>query len=170
MISRAAASLIAVALGAACAHDPPAAAPPCTDPEPLRVVVQAGGHLNPDDGGNALATVVRVYQLKRDTKLVEASVDDVADKGKEVLGDDVVGQDEMMLQPGETQERTLARAPDTAFIAVVGLFRKPTGNGWRAIYRLPAFDTNHCHARPAAAGKKGAAVTFVLDESRVDAR
>src|SRR5947208_377418 len=104
MVSRLAARFVVVALALAsgCAHDP-AAAPPCVDPEAFKVVVQAGGRINPDDKGRALATVVRVYQLRRANKLGDATMDDITERGKEVLGDDLIAEEEMMLQPGETQ-------------------------------------------------------------------
>jgi type VI secretion system protein VasD len=155
---------------AACGHTPPPEPAPCDAPEPLILTLRAADRLNPDDAGQSLATAVRVYQLKKADKLGEATLDDLIEKGKELLGADVLGEEELTLQPGEKQQRTLERPAEMGFIGVVAMFRRPTGNGWRLMHRLPAFDTKHCH--PPADGKPRAplSVQVLLEESRVDAR
>jgi type VI secretion system VasD/TssJ family lipoprotein len=166
-----AAALIAAASG--CAHAPPPAVEPCTAPEPLRVGLRASPRLNPGEKGEALATVVRLYQLKGTAKLVGASFDDLLDHDRDTLGEDFVGVQEVTINPGDKLDPPAARNPDAAYVAAVALFRQPAATTWRAFKKLPAVNPQHCHATndkgkspPAADG----AVRFFLDENRVELR
>src|SRR4051812_25796159 len=93
---------MAAALGVAafgCSHSapPPAAAAPtpapgaapapkaCAAPEPLHVSLTASVRLNPGEKGEALATVVRIYQLKGVGKMIGVSFDDLLDHDKDTL-------------------------------------------------------------------------------------
>jgi type VI secretion system VasD/TssJ family lipoprotein len=162
--------VLAVACGlAACAHAPP---PPCSSPEPLRVNLKASPHLNPSEKGEALATVVRVYQLKGTGKIAVASFDDLLDHDKDTLGEDFVAVQEVTLEPTETLNPPLVRSPDATHVAVVALFRKPTGTAWRAIEKLPAPDPQYCNA-PLANGKgppsKDPTLRFEVYDNRIAA-
>lgn len=179
-------ALLAAALGTwggvgACAHDkPPApgaavtpapakpgAPPPCEKPEPLAVMLAASSRLNPGDKGEALATVVRLYQIKGREKITGASFDEMLDRDKETLGDDLLGVQEMTINPGETLRPAVIRNPEAGYLAAVALFRKPGAAGWRAVRKLPAPNALFCHGSNTAARDE---VRFVLDESRVELR
>ena len=158
----------------ACSHaSAPAAqqpAPPCPSPEPLRLNLRASAHLNPSDKGEALATVVRVYQLKGTGKIAVASFDDLLDRDKDALGEDFVAVQEITLSPGATVDPPLVRSPEATHAAVVALFRKPSSTTWRVIEKLPAPDPQYCH--PAPASKTGPApkdptLHIQLDENRI---
>jgi len=174
-ISRLGAAAIAILVG--CAHSsspsPPATAvPPCPPPEPLRISLQAAKHLNPSERGEPLATVVRIYQLKGTGKIGVASFDDLLDHDRDTLAEDLVGVQEVTVNPGVTIEPPLARNGEASHIAVVGLFRRPTGTSWRAVEKLPPPDPQFCH--PPAANKKGPppkdpTLRFSLEENHVAA-
>jgi len=156
----------------ACLHSPPPpAAAPCTTPEPLRVNVRASARLNPGEKGEALATVVRIYQLKGVAKLTGASFDDLLDHDKDTLGDDLLGQQEITINPGDQATPPLQRNPDAGYLLAVALFRQPAGTNWRAVKKLTAPDPDYCHAGD---GKKTPAydssVRFFLDENRIELR
>lgn len=155
-------AVLAVTVGvlpAACSHAPPpapakspaaaapapGAPPPCTTPEPLGLTLQASAQVNPGEKGEALATVVRLYQLKGTGKLQGASFDDILDHDKETLGEDFVGVSELTINPGETLDPPLVRSPDANYLAAVALFRRPAGTTWRAVQRLAPPDPQHCH-------------------------
>jgi type VI secretion system VasD/TssJ family lipoprotein len=162
--------LMAMALAASCAHAPPTPPPPCPPPEPLHVTLRASPRLNPSDRGEPLATVVRIYQLKGTGKIGVASFDDLMDHDRDALGEDFVAVQEVTLTPGATLTPPLFRSPDATYVAVVGLFRRPTGTSWRAVDRLPPPDPQFCH--PAPAPKKGSppkdpTLRFSLEENRV---
>jgi type VI secretion system protein VasD len=155
-----------------CAHtqEPP---PPCTSPEPLRVTIKASPQLNLGEKGEALATVVRLYQLKTTAKLGGASFDEVMDHDHDVLGDDFVSVQEVTVNPGERLTPPLARSPEASYVAAVALFRQPAGSAWRVFGKLPAPDAQHCHrAEGDATQPRGAVrgVQFLLDENRIELR
>jgi type VI secretion system protein VasD len=146
-----------------CRHAPEAA-PPCQDPEPLRLVLRGSERLNPGDKGEPLATVVRVYQLKGSGKIADAGFEELLDNDKTVLGDDLLGMQELTLHPSERLDPAVPRTDGAQYLAVVGLFRQPAGTSWRVLYHLPTPDPQHCHRKSAAV------VQMVLEENRVELR
>lgn len=168
--------MVALAAGfCACSHASPPATqqpgpPPCPTPEPLRINLRASPHLNPSEKGEALATVVRVYQLKGTGKIAVASFDDLLDHDKDALGEDFVAVQEVTLSPAAAVDPPLVRSSEATHVAVVALFRKPASTTWRVIEKLPAPDPQYCH--PASAGKSGPApkdptLHLRLDENRI---
>jgi type VI secretion system VasD/TssJ family lipoprotein len=152
-----------------CSHKPEPL-PPCTDPETLRLVLRASDRLNPGEKGEALATVVRLYSLKGADKLSDAPFEEILDRDTQALGEDLVSKSELTLHPAERIEQPLKRPDGVMYVAVVALFRQPTGTSWRVLYRLPEPDPNHCH--PDAKGRKKAPrpVPVLLEENRVELR
>jgi type VI secretion system protein VasD len=155
-------ALLAMIVGG-CRHAPEPA-PPCTDPEPLRLVLQGSERLNPGDKGEPLATAVRVYQLKGSGKISDAGFEELLDNDKAVLADDLLGMQELTLHPAERLDPPVTRLDGAQYLAVVALFRQPAGTSWRVLYHLPAIDPQHCHR------KATAPVQMVLEENRVELR
>ncbi len=106
-------------------------------PAPVDVTVTAGARLNPDDAGQSLPTVIRIYQLKSASRAEGAQFEDLYRRDKEVLGDDLLQVDEVVLSPGETVRKTVPGDKGARAVMVVGVFRRPAGNGWRYIAELP---------------------------------
>ncbi len=106
-------------------------------PVPVDVTVTAAARLNPDDAGQSLPTVIRIYQLKSASKAENAQYEDIYRRDKEVLGDDLLQVDEVVLSPGDIARRTVSGEKGARAVMVVGVFRKPSGNGWRIITELP---------------------------------
>jgi type VI secretion system protein VasD len=175
-------ALSALALSVGCGHAPPpaAAAPPCAMPEPLRVSVQASQRLNPGERGEALATVVRLYQLKGSGKIASASFDDLLDHDRDALGEDFLAVQEVTINPGDKLDPPLTRNPDTTTLGAVALFRQPAGTTWRSIVKLAPPDPQYCHAAEHASDHasdkdKTAKLTdgttrIFLDENRLELR
>lgn len=154
---------------------PPPPLAPCTTPEPLRVTLQASPRINPGEKGEPLAVVVRLYQLKGTTKLQGAGFDDLLDRDKEILGDEIVASQEVTINPGEKLEPPLSRNPEAQYMAAVALFRRPAGTTWRTARRLLAPDPLFCHPGAAQAAKtvgfgSDTSILFLLDENRIDTR
>lgn len=145
---------------AGCAHAPPP--PPCDQPEPITVVLKAGEPLNPDDSGQSFPTIVRVYMLKSANLLETTTADEVVRHDKEVLGGDLVEVQEVTVKPRGSETLTFKRQDEAKQLAVVGLFRAPTGNTWRAIETLPAPDKDFCHRT-----NGGPRIYLTLDGNRV---
>jgi type VI secretion system protein VasD len=158
---------VAVWLGA-CAHGSPAAEP-CKEPPPIAVLLEASDRLNPDDRGSSLTTIVQVLQLKDVRRLEAAEFQDVWQHPKEVLEDDLIASDELTLEPGQTVTRQLSRDPKATFIVVLGVFRRPAGQVWRSILRLPEVTPELCAAAKKP-GQQPPPLHFYLEDYRVEAR
>jgi type VI secretion system protein VasD len=114
----------------------------CESPPSLKLGLQASDRVNPDDQGRALATVVRVYQLKSIAKLERAEFEDIWLRASDTLAGDLIKVDEFTLFPTDKLVKPLELDKDAAFVAAVALFRKPTGSSWRTIAELPAKKCN----------------------------
>jgi type VI secretion system VasD/TssJ family lipoprotein len=178
-----AASLVGAPFGCSHSAPPPAAAPAapaapppakaCTAPEPLRVTLTASPRLNPGEKGEALATVVRLYQLKGVGKMMGVSFDDLLDHDKDTLGDDFLAMQEVTINPGDRLEPPVVRNADARYILAVALFRQPTGTTWKVTKRLNSPDPDYCHTPPPAKGTQAAndgTVRLFLDENRIELR
>jgi type VI secretion system protein VasD len=106
-------------------------------PAPIRLRVDPAARLNPDDGGESLPTALRVYQLSSSARASNVEMLDLLRDPKEALGDTVLATEELLLEPGVRVERTLAREKGAQALLVAGVFRRPTGQGWRQIVELP---------------------------------
>ena len=96
--------------------------------------------------------------------LETSGADEVLRHDREVLGADLLETQEVTVRPGTTEKLTFKRQDDAKQLAIVGLFRAPTGNTWRAIEKLPAADTEFCRAK---AENAGARINITLDANRV---
>jgi type VI secretion system VasD/TssJ family lipoprotein len=171
----------ALSMPPACSHAPPPVAAasasqppaPCSTPEPQRINVAASPRLNPGEKGEALATVVRLYQLKGIGKLTGVSFDDLLDHDKDALGEDLLGVQEVTVNPGEKLEPTVKRNPDTGYLMAVALFRQPAGTTWKVVKKLAPPDPQHCHvvaAQKNAQRVNDGTVRLFLDEYRLELR
>ena len=157
--------LLAGAASLSCAHTPS----PCPTPEPIRVGVRASDRLNPGESGESLSTTVRLYQLKDASKLQAASLEQILDNDRAVLGDDLVSVKEITLYPGEAATPSLNRREGATILAVVAFFRHPSGSAWRVASKLAPPDAQYCHA-PGGGNAEAArpALRFGLQDSRVE--
>jgi type VI secretion system protein VasD len=105
-------------------------------PAPVEVTVTAAARLNPDDSGQSLPTIIRIYQLKAASKAEGAMFEDLYRRDKELLGEDLLQVDEVVLSPGETVRKAVAGDKGARAVMVLGVFRRPSGNGWRIITEL----------------------------------
>ncbi len=123
-------------------------------PGPIKVSIRASKRLNPDEQGQSLPTVVKVFQLKSPGKAEGADFDGLYRREKETLGEDLVQVDEMVIGPDQEETRTLARDKAVKAVAVVAVFRRPAGTSWRSIVELP--------------GSSGAELSFVLEDYHIE--
>jgi type VI secretion system protein VasD len=149
-------------LAGACGHQQPP--PPCKV-EPLRLSIEAAPQVNLDEKGKPLPTTLRIYQLKDTAKLETATFDDLLDHDKDTIGPDLVGVQEVVINPGERIEPPIVRHAEADFVGVLALFRNPAGTFWRLSRPLPPGDPEHCRQTAKAAGLR-----FYLEENRVENR
>jgi type VI secretion system protein VasD len=107
-------------------------------PPPIRIELVASTRLNPDDQGNALPTLVRVYQLSSAARARGAELTDLLRDPKVVLGEDLLSVDEVLLTPGEKTEKVVARDKEARAVLVAAVVRRPAAAGWRDVVELPA--------------------------------
>ncbi len=109
----------------------------CEVPGAVNLVVTTEERLNPDPDGRALPTVLRLFQLAELSGVETASFEELWRDAEQVLGESVVGADELTVYPARRLERRFERNPDANYLLAMGLFRRPGGTSWRAILELP---------------------------------
>jgi len=146
--------------------------PPCDNPPPFYVWLDGSDRLNPSGGGQSLTTQVQVLQLRSPAKLERADFADVWQRSKETLGEDLLEVNEVTLDPGGRVTTGFVRNPKAGYIAVVGLFRQPTGTSWRAVQPLPVPTSSQCESDPEPVKKVPTAgdhvLRFFLEDFRVE--
>lgn len=134
-----AAPLAVGAVGIACSSQtvvPIQAAQGCT----LQVVgmtIIASPKINPEDDGSPRPVQLRLYQLKTDTRLLNASFDQIWKDDKGTLQDDLVKVDEFPVFPDTRTEVKFERNEAALFVVAVALFRNPKGRSWWTEFELP---------------------------------
>jgi type VI secretion system protein VasD len=118
----------------------------CDLPPPLFLTIAAGPNLNPSEEGEALPTLVRVFQLSSMTKAETLESKDFWEHPSETLGPDLIAQEELTLEPGERVSRWVNRRGPTNYIVAVALFRAPTGTSWRTVVPLAPVLEDDCPA------------------------
>lgn len=127
--------LLAVAatlLLTACAKDP---APAIADKAaaPLILHLQAIAGLNPGADGQPAPVRVRVYELKNAAAFARADYFALADRAQATLGNDLVDQDEVLVQPGEYRKVVRQLNPATRQLGLVVGYRALDQAAWRQV-------------------------------------
>jgi type VI secretion system protein VasD len=126
-------------IGIACSSSTPVIVQPpksCT----LQVVgmtIIASPKINPEDDGSPRPVQLRLYQLKTDNRLLNASFDQIWKEDKATLQDDLVKVEEFPVYPDTRTEVKFERSPDALFVVGVALFRTPKGRNWWTEFELP---------------------------------
>lgn len=102
----------------------------------IRISVAGSKTLNLDDGGNPLPVIVRVYQLKGKEKIEGADFISLWKDDQKILEGDLLDRQEITLLPNTKIEVKVDPNKDSEYLALMALFRKPQGNGWREIVPL----------------------------------
>ena len=160
--------LLSGLLAGACTHTPPAPAV-CEEPPPFLIRLDASERLNPDDQGRSLPTNIQVFQLKDARRFEAAEFQDLWQRPKDVLEEDLLAVDELTLEPGQKLAREVNRTPKAEYLAVVGVFRRPAGLVWRAVERLPRVRPEDCRPTSKDASRE-AALRFLIEDYRVESR
>jgi type VI secretion system protein VasD len=122
----------------ACGGGTPAAKAPEKCPtQSITVSVLSSPTINRTSEGEARPVVVRIYQLKADARLYNASFEGVWKDDKNSLSEDLVSSQELEIYPGTRTDVKFERPPAVNHIAGVALFSNPTGRAWFASLDLP---------------------------------
>lgn len=161
-----------LALSAAgCSAGPPAAAVKPCDVQVVTLNIYAADNINPNEKGNPRPVVVRLYQLKNDVKMENATYDEILLRHKEVLEDDLMKVDEVEIFPNDLVQVKFERIKEATVLAGVALFRTPKGNSWKTFYAFPPMPAEAaCGGRAVDGGKPEAdpKTSFFLESGKID--
>jgi type VI secretion system protein VasD len=145
-------------------------APTCRVPTATELEIETSDRVNTDQGGAALPTIIRLYQLKNLSALQSASFDDMLDRPKETLGDSIVHEDEVTIYPGQILVRRFERELKADFIVGVAIVRNPVGTAWRTMqeYPIPGDPCQEQDDPEAAPTIPDLRVRIFMDEYRVE--
>ena len=101
------------------------------------VTVIASPKINPEVSGDARPVQLRLYQLKTDTRILNASFEQIWKDDKATLQDDLVKVDEFPVYPDTRTEVKFERDDSALFVVGVALFREPKGRSWWTEFELP---------------------------------
>ncbi len=126
------ASLIAVvALVAGCASGGP---PPDVN---IRGSITVVADVNPDALGRPSPLMIQIYELAAIDKFENAEYFAIADAPEATLGADLLGLEQKMLAPGESQPYDAEFDPNTRYIGVIAGYRDIHQATWRATVEMP---------------------------------
>lgn len=158
--------------GCAAAEPPPVAPKPC-DVQIVTLNIYAADNINPNENGNPRPVVVRLYQLKNDVRMENATYDDILLKDKETLQDDLMKVDEVSVFPNDLVQVKFERIKEASVLAGVALFHSPKGTSWKTYYGFPLLPGEAaCGGRESDAGKAEAQAdpktAFFLESTKID--
>ncbi|MBL8742850.1 MAG: type VI secretion system lipoprotein TssJ, partial [Myxococcales bacterium] len=143
---------------------------PC-DKQIVTLDIYGAGNINPNESGNPRPVVVRLYQLQSDLNLQNARYDDVLLRPEEVLGKDVMKQDDVTVFPSDHLQVKFERIKEAAFLGGVALFHGPKGQSWKTFYEFPLPPGEAaCGGRGEDAGKGVAdpKTAFFIESAKID--
>lgn len=103
----------------------------------IALYIQAAQDLNLDEEGNALPTVVRVYQLSGDLSTRNLDFMELWEDHEAALGDDYISHKEFQIYPDSAELIQIAPDKGARHILAFGAFQQPVGNTWFRLYNIP---------------------------------
>lgn len=107
-------------------------------PIPSKGSIAASADVNPNPEGRPSPIVLRVFELRTADAFRNADFFSLYRDSKKVLGQDLLGQQEFELHPGETRDFKQQLPVGTRFVGVVAAFRDLDRASWRALAAVPA--------------------------------
>jgi type VI secretion system VasD/TssJ family lipoprotein len=98
------------------------------------LTIGASPRVNAAAGGDGRPVQVRIYLLKNDSHLKNAQFEDVWERDKDVLAEDLIKSDQQTVFPGQEKQIVLSPTDETHSIAAVALFREPHERSWFVTY------------------------------------
>lgn len=163
-------ALVLIASIALCAGGCGSVVATCVVPSAVELEIETSDRVNIDQSGEALPTIIRLYQLKNLSAVQSATFDDMLDRPKETLGESIVHEDEVTIYPGQILVRRFEREPKADFLIGVAIVRNPVGTAWRTIQEFPlpgdpCKEQDDPEAAPTLADLR---IRMFLDEYRIE--
>jgi len=162
---------LAVSLASGCSAPPPVEEPKPCDKQIVTLDIYGAGNINPNESGNPRPVVVRLYQLQSDLNLQNARYDDVLLHAEEVLGKDVMKQDDVTVFPTDHLQIKFERMKEASFLGGVALFHGPKGQSWKTFYEFPLPPGEAACGGREGDGGKGVAdpkTAFFIESAKID--
>lgn len=140
---------------------PAPAPPPACQREAAALALAASEGVNANAGARGLPVGVRLYQLRSDARLRNATFDAVWQDDRAVLKGDLLEMHEQTAYPGQSLHWKLSLNPEAAVIAAVALFREPKGKDW-----FVTFDLDPLRAQPPCPAAEPV-ISLWLDRSKI---
>jgi len=103
----------------------------------VKAVIGVAEELNPDYQGRSSPVNVIVFQLASADAFDNADFFSLYEPGAAVLGGDLLGRTQLLLQPGEQREWIAEFDRETRFVGVIAAYRDIENAQWRATVALP---------------------------------
>jgi type VI secretion system protein VasD len=162
---------LGAAAAAGCSSTPPPEPPEPCDVQIVTLSIYAADNINPNENGNPRPVVVRLYQLKNDVRMENATYDQILLQDKEVLGDDLAKVDEVEVFPNDLVEVKFERIKEASHLAGAAMFHSPKGNSWKTFYVFPLPPGEaQCGGRDSDAGPPEAdpRAAFFIESTKID--
>ena len=94
--------------------------------------------------GLSVPVLVRVYQLKDNQALENATYDELVSQGERALRDDLVEERVVVIKPGEAAQLNTPLRGEAQYVGVVALFRSPDiiQDTWRLVLHRDDLDSD----------------------------
>ena len=101
---------------------------------PVSVFLNAHKDMNRNREGQAMPVEVKAYLLKGRQLFEELDFDTLRRDGDKALAEDLVTSLSFVVFPAKMKIQPIKAPADTAFVALVGLFRKHDGQLWKLVF------------------------------------
>lgn len=99
----------------------------------LHLNMSSTANLNLNEQNEPLPVMVNIYQLSEDKIFNAANFSDLWKKDLVTLGDGLLTKESLTLNPASQKQLLYDRHPQTRFVGVMAVFRKPEKEAWRSI-------------------------------------
>ena len=110
-----------------------------TKPPPPTVVtgtLQAAANVNPSASKRPSPLLVRVYELKSVSAFNNADFVSLYQRDQAELGTEMIGREEVILNPGDSRPINKLTAPETRFVGVFAAYRDLDHAKWRGVVAI----------------------------------
>ena len=130
-------TVLGICISAGCSSAPPP--PPL--PTLVNITITASPDMNPDASGQAQPLMLRVYRLASANTFERADYFQLMNNGKELLGADLVGEDDFTMTPGGEKTISYELPPPVRAIGIAASFQDIDNTKWRATLPVSANQT-----------------------------
>ncbi len=99
----------------------------------LHLNMSSTANLNLNEQSEPLPVIVNIYQLSEQKTFDEASFADLWKKDLVTLGDSLLTKESLTINPASQKQLIYQRHPQTRYVGVMAIFRKPEKEAWRSI-------------------------------------